>query len=89
MSRGYRVAVVGATGVVGTTMRSLLRERRFPASEVIPFASPRSAGRELDGRPVRPLTTASISRGSTSRCSLPEPAPRASGRRDSSRRARP
>ncbi|MGH2885184.1 MAG: aspartate-semialdehyde dehydrogenase, partial [Solirubrobacteraceae bacterium] len=56
MSRGYRVAVVGATGVVGTTMRSLLRERRFPASEVIPFASPRSAGRELDGQPVRPLT---------------------------------
>jgi len=56
MSRGYRVAVVGATGVVGTTMRALLRERGFPASEIVPFASPRSAGREIDGQPVRPLT---------------------------------
>ena len=56
MSRGYRVAVVGATGVVGTTMRALLRERQFPASEIVPFASPRSAGRELDGQAVRPLT---------------------------------
>ena len=55
MSRGYRVAVVGATGVVGTTMRALLRERDFPATEVVPFASPRSAGRELDGVAVRPL----------------------------------
>jgi aspartate-semialdehyde dehydrogenase len=44
-----RVAVVGATGVVGTTMLALLRERGFPASEVVAFASARSAGRELDG----------------------------------------
>ena len=49
MSRSYRVAVVGATGVVGTTMLELLRERRFPAAEVVPFASERSAGRQLDG----------------------------------------
>ena len=49
MSRDYRVAVVGATGVVGTTMLELLRERRFPASEIVPFATERSAGRELDG----------------------------------------
>jgi aspartate-semialdehyde dehydrogenase len=49
MSRGYRVAVVGATGVVGTTMLELLSERRFPASEIVPFATERSAGRELDG----------------------------------------
>jgi aspartate-semialdehyde dehydrogenase len=55
MSRGLRVAVVGATGVVGSTMRGLLREREFPASEVVPFASERSAGRELDGVPVRAL----------------------------------
>ena len=45
---GFRVAVVGATGQVGTVMRALLRERGFPASEVVPFASSRSAGRELD-----------------------------------------
>jgi aspartate-semialdehyde dehydrogenase len=44
-----RIAVVGATGVVGTTMLELLRERGFPASEIVPFASARSAGRELPG----------------------------------------
>jgi aspartate-semialdehyde dehydrogenase len=55
-----RVAVVGATGVVGTTMLALLAERNFPASEVVPFASARSAGRELDGRRVQPLSDATI-----------------------------
>jgi aspartate-semialdehyde dehydrogenase len=46
---GYRVAVVGATGAVGQTMLEILREREFPASEIVPFASERSRGRELDG----------------------------------------
>ncbi len=46
---GYRVAVVGATGQVGTLMLELLRERGFPASEIVPFASERSVGRELEG----------------------------------------
>jgi aspartate-semialdehyde dehydrogenase len=49
MSNGYRVAVVGATGQVGTLMLELLREREFPADEVVAFASSRSAGRELEG----------------------------------------
>ena len=49
MSNGYRVAVVGATGQVGTLMLSLLRERAFPASEIVAFASARSAGRVLQG----------------------------------------
>jgi aspartate-semialdehyde dehydrogenase len=49
MDSGYRVAVVGATGQVGTLMLRLLREREFPASEIVPFASSRSVGRELDG----------------------------------------
>src|SRR5664279_1500436 len=49
MSDGYRVAVVGATGQVGALMLELLRERRFPAREIVPFASERSVGRELDG----------------------------------------
>jgi aspartate-semialdehyde dehydrogenase len=44
-----RVAVVGATGAVGTVMLRLLRERAFAAAEIIPFASERSVGRELDG----------------------------------------
>ncbi len=49
MGTGYRVAVVGATGQVGTLMLQLLRERRFPASEVVAFASARSVGRVLEG----------------------------------------
>jgi aspartate-semialdehyde dehydrogenase len=55
MSSDLRVAVVGATGVVGSTMLRLLRERDFPASEIVPFASERSAGMEIDGAPVRVL----------------------------------
>ena len=49
MSQGYRVAVVGATGQVGTLMLALLRERAFPAREIVAFASERSVGRELEG----------------------------------------
>jgi len=49
MSNSYRVAVVGATGQVGTLMLQLLREREFPAREIVPFASSRSVGRELEG----------------------------------------
>jgi aspartate-semialdehyde dehydrogenase len=49
MDTGYRIAVVGATGQVGTLMLRLLRERGFPAAEIVPFASERSVGRELDG----------------------------------------
>jgi aspartate-semialdehyde dehydrogenase len=57
----YRVAVVGATGAVGTVMLAKLRERGFPAREIVPFASARSAGRELDGYgTVRPLTDETI-----------------------------
>jgi aspartate-semialdehyde dehydrogenase len=43
-----RVAVVGATGAVGSTMLGVMRERRFPADEVVPFASERSTGRKID-----------------------------------------
>jgi aspartate-semialdehyde dehydrogenase len=49
MSQLCRVAVVGATGQVGTLMLRLLRDREFPASEIVPFASQRSVGRELEG----------------------------------------
>ncbi len=49
MGNGYRVAVVGATGQVGTLMLQLLRERSFPARELVPFASERSVGRQLEG----------------------------------------
>jgi aspartate-semialdehyde dehydrogenase len=57
---GYRVAVVGATGAVGTVMREKLRERSFPAREIVPFASARSAGRELDGQVIQVLTPETI-----------------------------
>jgi len=61
MSEGYRVAVVGATGQVGTLMLQLLRERDFPAREIVPFASERSAGRELEGvGVVQPLAEDTI-----------------------------
>jgi aspartate-semialdehyde dehydrogenase len=49
MSQGYRVAVVGATGQVGSLMLQLLRQRAYPAREVVAFASERSAGRVLEG----------------------------------------
>ncbi|HTR71958.1 MAG TPA: aspartate-semialdehyde dehydrogenase [Solirubrobacteraceae bacterium] len=52
MSNGYRVAVVGATGQVGTLMLELLRARAFPASEIVAFASERSVGRVLEGAGV-------------------------------------
>jgi aspartate-semialdehyde dehydrogenase len=42
-----RVGIVGATGQVGTVMRAVLAERRFPADEVRFYASARSAGRRL------------------------------------------
>jgi aspartate-semialdehyde dehydrogenase len=54
-----RVAIVGATGVVGRTLLALLEERHFPVAELRLFASPRVAGRTLPFRgnavPVRPL----------------------------------
>ena len=43
-----RVAVVGATGQVGTVMREILRERSFPVEEIRFFASSRSAESTLD-----------------------------------------
>jgi aspartate-semialdehyde dehydrogenase len=49
MSQGPRVAVVGATGQVGTLMLRLLRERSFPAREIVAFASERSVGQRLQG----------------------------------------
>jgi aspartate-semialdehyde dehydrogenase len=45
---GYRVGVMGATGAVGTTILALLHERRFPAREVVAYASERSTGKQLE-----------------------------------------
>ena len=43
---GFKIAVVGATGNVGREMLNILHERTFPADEVVPLASTRSAGRD-------------------------------------------
>ena len=43
-----RVAVVGATGAVGSTILGVMRERSFAADEIVPFASERSEGRTID-----------------------------------------
>ena len=45
--RPLRVAVLGATGAVGQELLALLEERRFPVAELLPLASPRSAGQEV------------------------------------------
>lgn len=42
-----KVAVVGATGLVGEKMLEVLYERRFPVSEIIPVASERSVGKKV------------------------------------------
>jgi aspartate-semialdehyde dehydrogenase len=45
--RTYTVAITGATGAVGGTVRAVLEERRFPVGELRLLASERSAGRTL------------------------------------------
>ena len=42
-----KVAVIGATGVVGTVMLNLLDKRKFPVTEIIPVASERSVGNKI------------------------------------------
>ena len=42
-----KIAVIGATGMVGTVMLKILEERNFPLTELLPVASKRSVGREL------------------------------------------
>ena len=45
-----KVAVVGATGLVGTVMMKVLEERGFPLEELLPVASARSIGKKLEFR---------------------------------------
>jgi aspartate-semialdehyde dehydrogenase len=66
MSRRWNVAVVGATGLVGGTMLSILEQRDFPVGEIYPLASARSVGRtvKFKGRdvPVQDLETFDFSK---------------------------
>ncbi|MFZ1863791.1 MAG: aspartate-semialdehyde dehydrogenase [Polyangiales bacterium] len=47
MAQGLKVAVAGATGMVGAEMLRVLAERAFPVRELVPVASARSAGRTV------------------------------------------
>jgi aspartate-semialdehyde dehydrogenase len=47
LGQSYRVAILGATGAVGTELLTLLEERHFPLSQLKLLASPRSAGKTL------------------------------------------
>ena len=57
MSRSWNVAVLGATGLVGGTILSILEQRNFPVGDIFPLASARSAGRSIKfkGRDVAVL----------------------------------
>ena len=47
MPKSYRVAILGATGAVGTELLELFEQRHFPLAELKLLASPRSAGQKL------------------------------------------
>ncbi|CAM2959357.1 aspartate-semialdehyde dehydrogenase [Helicobacter burdigaliensis] len=46
--RKYNVAVVGATGAVGEEIFRILEERNFPVAKILPLASARSVGKEIE-----------------------------------------
>jgi len=52
------LGIVGATGVVGSTMRAILKERAFPIATLRLFASARSAGKVIDGVTIEDAATA-------------------------------
>lgn len=60
MSDGYKVGVLGATGLVGTTILELLAARDFPVAELRPLASERSAGKTIEWRD-KALTVQAVS----------------------------
>ncbi|MGH8175957.1 MAG: aspartate-semialdehyde dehydrogenase [Steroidobacter sp.] len=66
MSGRWNVAVVGATGLVGGTILSILEQRDFPVGELFPLASARSVGRSVTFRgkeiPVQDLEAFDFSR---------------------------
>jgi aspartate-semialdehyde dehydrogenase len=55
MANSYRVAIVGATGAVGLKFIECIEQRKFPCSEVVLYASPKSEGKVLhvNGKPCR------------------------------------
>jgi aspartate-semialdehyde dehydrogenase len=62
MSKAWNVAVLGATGLVGEMLLTVLAERKFPVQELFPLASGRSVGKsvEFGGRSVRVIDAATF-----------------------------
>ena len=47
-STGLRIGIAGGSGTLGREILSVLSDRRFPVQEIIPFATERSIGEEVD-----------------------------------------
>lgn len=60
MSETYNVAILGATGAVGTELLTLLEERNFPLKSLKLLASPRSAGTQISFK-GKPITVEAVS----------------------------
>ena len=62
MSKAWNVAVLGATGLVGEMLLTVLEERKFPVQELFPLASGRSPGKtvKFNGRAVRVIDAATF-----------------------------
>lgn len=59
MPQSYQVAILGATGAVGSELISLLEERKFPVENLKLLSSPRSAGQTLNFR-GQPITVEAV-----------------------------
>jgi aspartate-semialdehyde dehydrogenase len=87
-----KVAILGATGAVGSEMVRVLETRNFPVSELRPLATMRSAGKPVHfrGTAIKPPKSGRArSTASTTRCSRPAPTPAAPGPTLPGRPARP
>jgi len=62
MAKGWNVAVLGATGLVGEMLLTVLEERKFPVQELFPLASERSLGKRVSfkGRELRAIDAATF-----------------------------
>jgi aspartate-semialdehyde dehydrogenase len=62
MAKGWNVAVLGATGLVGEMLLTVLEERKFPVQELFPLASQRSLGKRVSfkGRELRAIDAATF-----------------------------
>jgi aspartate-semialdehyde dehydrogenase len=64
-----KIAVVGATGMVGSKMLEVLEERNFPVTHLVPVASERSAGKKLSFR-GKEYTIHTLQEGVEAQCDI-------------------